>query len=311
MMIPLLCVIAAGLAFTILGMGYKYASVVKSRAGSYGSVFAGVACLIGLARSCFEEMSVWGDWRVWVFGASFGIGFTLSFTFFTRANKIGPVSVSWVVLNLSTLMAIALTMVFFKEPPRWVDIPIIVLFTGMIMLLNAGMRAPAKDGAKPAASPFFWPCAILAFAFNGLCLFIWKVKDNTIPTGGNGAILAVSFGLAAVLLTAFHVASGRRCHAHEPLWRKEDAIAGLITGTCAVVGNIFLLGGISLPAMVAYPISQGLPMVGGVVAMAVFFHERFNTAKTASLALSVVVLLLTIFRERIEEAFLTFVHTIM
>jgi len=227
MMIPLLCVIASGLSFTVLGLGYKYASVVKSRTGAYGSVFAAAACLIGFGYS-FVEAPVWGDWRVWAIGASFGVGFTLSFVFFTRANKIGPVSVSWVMLNLSTLMAIALAMVFFKEPPRWVDLPIVVLFTGMILLLNAGMRAPAKDGVKSAANPFFWPCVILAFVFNGLCLFLWKIKAQTVPVGGNGAILAVSFGLAAVLLTGFHVASGLRWH--EPLWRREDVKAGLMTG---------------------------------------------------------------------------------
>jgi len=297
MMIPILCLIASGLAFTVLGLGYKYASVVKSRAGAYGSVFAGAACCIGLAYSFFET-TAWGDWRLWALGASFGTAFTLCFTLFTHANRIGPVSVSWVMLNLSSLMAIALSTVFFKEPLRWVDAPIVALFTGMILLLNAGMRAPAKDGAKAAAGPWFWPCAILAFALNGLCLFIWKIKDQTLPAGNNGAILAVSFGLAAVLLTVFHVAGGLR--RHEPLWRREDVKAGLMTGTFAVVGNLFLLSAASLPAMVLYPISQGLPMVGGVVAMAVIFRERFNTAKTASLLLSVAVLLLTLFRDKIQ-----------
>jgi len=304
MVIPILFVIASGLSFTVLGLGYKYASVVKARTGAFGSVFAGAACCIGLARSLFET-SAWGDWRLWALGLSFGLAFTLCFMLFTHANKIGPVSVSWVMLNLSSLMAIALSIGIFKEPSRWVDIPIVVLFIGMILLMNAGMREPAKDGAKTAASPLFWPCAIVAFGLNGLCLFIWKIKDQTIPEGSSGAILAISFGLAAVLLTVFHAVTTLRRQPREPLWRKEDAIAGLITGTCAVVGNIFLLGGMSLPAMVAYPISQGLPMVGGVVAMAIFFHERFNKAKTASLALSVVVLLLTIFREHIEEALLT------
>ena len=298
LLIPLLCVVSAGLAFTVLGLGYKYASVVKSRAGSYGSVFAGAACCVGLARSLFEA-SAWGDWRLWILGASFGLAFTLCFTLFTHANRIGPVAVSWVMLNLSSLMAIALTVVFFNEPARWVDIPILALFTGMILLLNAGSRAPAKDGAKTAAGLVFWLCALAAFCLNGLGLFIWKIKGNTFPTGSNGAVLAVSFGLAAVLLTAFHVAGGRRNRPHEPLWRREDVKAGLMTGVCAAVGNVFLLGAMSLPAMVVYPLSQGVPMVGGVVAMAVFFRERFNTAKTASLLLSVVVLLLALFRDKI------------
>jgi hypothetical protein len=39
--------------------------------------------------------------------------------------------------------------------------------------------------------------------------------------------------------------------------------------------------------------------VGGVIVMAIFFRERFNTAKTASLLLSVVVLMLAIFRDKI------------
>jgi drug/metabolite transporter (DMT)-like permease len=296
MIIPLFFSFAGGLALVVLGLGYKHASVKESRAGAYGSIFTGTAFAIGAVYSLFEA-SAWTDWRLWAIGGGMGMVYATCVGIFTRANQIGPVTVSWVVINLSTILAIALSMVFLKEKFLWVDIPIVVLFAGMIFVLNVGMRDGANT-SKGGAHPLFWPLILSVFALNGFYIFMMKIKAGFFPDNSNGATMAICFGAAGVLMLSAHVIGGRR-RPGEPLWRRDDVVAGLLTGVGAGFGNVLIVQGMTLPSVVVYPISQGIPLIGGVVAMAIFYRERFNRAKVASLLIAIVVLFLTIVRDKI------------
>ena len=294
MIIPLLFGFGGGLILIVLGLGYKYASVVKSRAGAYGSIFTAIAFLVCIAYSLLEP-SAWGDARLWQIGIGMGVIFSTCIGLYTRANRIGPVSVSWVVINLASIVAIVLSIVVFKEPffPRS-DLLILALFLGMILFLYRGMKGDAKEGSG-AIHPLFWPLILVSLVLNGIFIFLLKVKEHCFPDGSSGATMAICFGTACALITVTHVTMC--CLRRETPWRRHDVKAGLLTGLGAGFGNVLVLGAMSLPAVVILPISQGIPMIGGVIAMAILYRERFNAAKVISLVLALGVLLLTIFRK--------------
>jgi len=296
MLLPIVFAFTGGLLLIILGLGYKHASVVKSRAGSYGTVFMGLAFLIAFAYSLFEKSS-WGDWRLWAIGLAAGAIFVTCVGLFTWANRIGPPSTSWVVINLSCVLGIVLSVAFLPgERFRPIDTLIIALFVGMLFTLHAGMK-PAAAAAAERVSLLFWPLVLTVFALNGTHLFLMKIKDAQLPSaeGDNGATLAICYGSAGIAMLARHLLDCRR--RGEAPWRRGDVVAGLMTGFGAGLGNIFLLKAMSLPAVVVLPICQGVPMIGGVIAMALVYRERFNLAKVISLLLALATLLLAIFRD--------------
>ena len=296
MLIPLLFAITGGLVLIILGLGYKHASVVKSRAGAYGSIFMGIAFLVGIGRSFFEQ-SDWGDWRLWAIGLAMSLIFISCIGLYTWANQVGSVSTGWVIVNLSCIMAIVLSVTFLPDEHfLWLDLLIIAFFIGMILALNAGMKEDTKT-TQAKIHPLFWPAILSVFALNGVYLFLMKIKDMHFKTGNDGALLAICFGVAGVMMAFYHVIACRR--RGEIPWRREDIIAGTLAGVGAGAGNILLLKGMSLPAVVVYPICQGIPMIGGVIAMALLYRERFNLAKVISLFLALATLFLAIFREKL------------
>jgi len=299
MLLSLLFAFLGGSSLIILGLGYKHASVVKSHAWSYGSVFMGIAALITLSYSFFEN-SAWCDWRLWAIGLAMGVTFVLCIGLYTRANLLGPPSTSWVVLNLSCLPAIALAVAFRLPGERfvWLDGLIIALFVGMILALHAGMKENAKV-TQERIHPLFWPLVLATFAFNSVYLFLLKLKNLPFPTegGNNGATLAICFGSAGIVVALYHLVS---CHRRKEIpWRKDDIVAGAMTGLGAGMGNILILKAMSLPTVVVLPITQGIPIIGGVIAMALIYRERFNRAKAISVLLALATLLLAIFRDRL------------
>jgi len=297
MMMPLLFAVLGGLSLIVVGLGYKHASVVKSPVGAHGSVFGGVAFLLTFAYSFFEPTD-WLDWRLWAVGLVGSALFMLAVGFYTRANRVGPLSTSWVVLNLSCVLSIFLAAVFLPDEKWvWLDAPIVALFVGMIFTLHAGMKQDGAGETKGRVHPLFWPLVLGAFVFNGVFLFLLKIKAAALPVGHNGAMMAICFGAAGAIMAACHALACRR--RNEIPWKKHDFAAGLMLGFGAGLGNIFVLKAMSLPAVVVLPVCQGLPMIGGVVAMAILYRERFNRAKIAGLLLVCALLLLTVFRDKV------------
>ena len=298
MLIPLLFAFTGGFLLIILGLGYKHASVVKSRAGSYGSIFMGLAFLIAFAYSFFED-SAWADPRLWRIGLTTGAIFVACIGLYTRANLLGPPSTSWVVINLSCVLAIVLSVAFIPhEHFLWIDTAIIALFIAMIFALHAGMKENAH-ATQERIHPLFWPLVLTVFALNSVYLFLMKVKEEHFPSvkGNNGATLAICFGSAGAVMVIYHLIAYHR--RKEIPWRKDDLIAGVMTGASAGFANILLLKAMDLPAVVVYPICQGIPLIGGVIAMTLIYRERFNLAKVISLLLALATLLLAIFRDRL------------
>jgi len=291
--IPLLIVSVCGI---VLGLGYKYASVTRSRVGAFGSILMVIGFLMSLGYSFFEP-SAWSDIRLWGIGIAMGLVLVSAFGLLVRANQIGCVSTSWVVVNLSSVLAIVLAVLFLpNENFLRVDIFIVTVFIAMILALHAGMKGAGEGKeTKAAIHPLFWPFMFLTFFLNGFFLFLMKIKEGMFPAGNSsGATIAICFGTAGVLMTLYHVIAC--CRRREVLWQRHDIIAGVTAGVAVGLGNTFILQCMSLPAVVVYPIAQGVPMIGGVIAMALLYKERFNRAKAISLFLAIAVLLLTMLR---------------
>lgn len=292
--LPLVLVMLAGMAFAVLGLSYKLASVHACRSSGFAAIFLLVAALLAGGRT-FCEPTAWSDLRLW------GLGLTMAALLFgalslvVAVNRLGPASVSWTLINLSLLIPVLLAPLLLGE--RWLplDSALLALFCLMLMSLRSGLRGGARESDH--AAPGFWPLLMVAFVLNGTFQFGTK-STATLFHGANAAGLAtIYFGGALALAALSHLAQtgGLRCTASE--WR-----CGALAGTCAGVGNLLMLHSMSLPTIVVFPLAQGISLVGGVALTTVLFRERLNAGKLVGFALGLAVLLLALLREPLARA---------
>lgn len=289
---PLLLSILSGVAFVVLGLAYKLADQGRCRAVPFATAFLLIAAGVSAAGCLLFRNNTWHSPVLWGMGLGMGIILFLGIALVALTNRLGPASVTWTVLNLGLLLPVLLAPVLFREPLLWVDAILITLFVLMLLAFARGMGAAGE--IIPGRAPLFWILVFLLFLNNGVFLTVQKLKFQWFHDANSTALplLLYTSGALAGLLT-YHLRGGRRPFTREE-WR-----AGALAGAASSLGILCFLGSVSLPAMVTFPISQGIALLGGVVATKLVFGERFNLFKTLGLALGVAVLLACVFREPI------------
>lgn len=72
-------------------------------------------------------------------------------------------------------------------------------------------------------------------------------------------------------------------------------MAGLFSGA----GLAFMMAAVALPAMILYPITQGIALIGGIVLTAAIYRESLHPKKLIGFALGLIMLTMAILREQI------------
>ena len=92
---------------------------------------------------------------------------------------------------------------------------------------------------------------------------------------------------------------GRNCTTlrREPgRFRRSELWTGLLVGIATGAAVLLLLPAMGLPAAVAFPVIQGISLLGGVLLTAVVFRERLNWRKGSGLLLGLALILLAVWR---------------
>lgn len=287
----LLCALGAGLAFSVLGLMYRVSSQRDCRPMPFIVVFTITAGCLALGCTRFEP-TAWGDARLWALGVLGGLSFVLAIKLFMRANQLGPASVNWTICNLGLLCPILLAPALFHERLLSVDFVMLACFLLMLVAIARGMTS---GGETPPSHLGLY--ALLLFGIlgtNGLNLTLLKLKAAWFPNGSSAGMTAI-FYLSGMVIALIATLVGDR---RQP-FRKAEAQVGVLAGLASGVGILLTMASLTLPSVVAFPINQGVALLGGVLLTAVFYRERFNPAKITGLALGVVVLLLGGLREQI------------
>jgi multidrug transporter EmrE-like cation transporter len=129
---------------------------------------------------------------------------------------------------------------------------------------------------------------------NGFNLVVFKLKALWYPTGSSAGITAIFYGTALVIALVATLLADRR----HPFHRIEVGI-GMLAGLASGTGILLTMASLSLPSVVAFPVNQGVALLGGVLLTAIIYHERFTPAKLTGLALGAIVLLLGGLREQL------------
>lgn len=244
--------------------------------------------------TAFSVSAPWGDWRLWLLGATMGLLYIAATAAMLRANACWPPSIVWSGANMAFVVPILLSALFLKEPLRWIDAAI---FAGVILMLagladrvdGAAATAAGERNASPTPSRRWLPLA-LVFVTNGALMMAFKLSAVLLPCRPPACLVAVIYGTGFAMSAIIMYAQG------DLRLNRKEALMGLGAGTASSLSALAMLVAMRLPAAAAFPVVQGLSLSGGVLLCAASFHERLTSRKIAALAIGLGAMALTIWR---------------
>ncbi len=293
MTVTILLAILSGVSFAGSGLGYKAAERWQCRPAVFILVFATTGGAFAGAKALFED-TVWSEPTLWLLGIAMGLLFSLAIYFIMQANKLGPASASWTVLNLGLLVPILVSPFMIDEPVLWVDPVVVVLFVLMLLMFARGMKATGEVERERHGLHILMLLGV--FLAQGLFLLGNKIK-YVLFGDANTAGLAFIVYLSGATTVLIHML----CYRERRTLTRGELIAGSMTGFCNSLGTILLLGAMSLPSTMVFPLSASVSLLGGVFLTCCMYGEKFNRMKTIAVALGLAALLLSVFREQLSR----------
>lgn len=284
--------IFSGIAFAGAGLGYKMAERWQCRSGGFILVFAVTGGVFAGIKSFFET-TAWLDPKLWLLGIAMGFLFNLAIYFIMQANRLGPASVSWTVLNLGLLVPIFISPFIVDEALLWLDPIIVGLF---ILMLLAFARGMGNTGEVSKGRHTRHVLMLLGIFFGqGLFLLGNKIK-YALFTDANTAGLTFIVYLSGASVVLFVIYTTQRRLALQ----RSELKAGAVTGICNSLGVILLLGAMSLPSTIVFPLSASIALLGGVFLTSWIYGEKLNQMKVTGVMLGLMALILAVFREKLS-----------
>jgi len=289
MPLTILLSILSGVSFAGAGLGYKMAERWRCRSSVFILVFAVTGGAFAGIKAFFET-TVWLEPKLWLLGIAMGLLFDLAIYFIMQANRLGPASASWTVLNLGLLVPIFVSPFIIDEKVLWLDPIIVVLFILMLLMFARGMR---NTGEVEKGRHKLHILMLLGIFFaQGFFLLGNKIKYVLFNDANTAALTFIVYfsGATAVLLFIFTTQE-------RLVLVGSELKAGAITGICNSLGVILLLSAMSLPSTIVFPLSASIALLGGVFLTSLIYGERLNRMKTIGVMLGLMALMLAVFRE--------------
>lgn len=257
------------------------------RVAAFSLVTFGVAGVADLAIA-MADGAVWCSPMLWGFGLAMGALYMAASAVSLHGNRCWPPSVVWAAANAGLVVPI-LVSVLLGEPLRLIDIPIL---TG-IGLMMVGMTEVGGGGTPAVSKVSVWLRWLLVgavFVSNGLIMAGFKMFPRIMPGQSSASMVAVTFGFALFLALVMHLRGERR------VITRSEIGHGLGMGILMGISTVLLLGAMSLPAALVFPVIQGISLVGGAVLCAIIFRERVTWRKVSALAIGSMAIVLTVWR---------------
>ncbi len=287
--LPLLLAFLSGVSFAFLGLSYKLAEARGCRSTPFAFAFTATAGLVAGIRSHWET-TTWGDPRLWALGIGMGIVLYGGILLMVAANRRGPASITWTILQLAILLPIVLAPWLFHETFHLLDIALIVLFV-LTMLAFARDMATGGDMKAEHLLPYLGVLAVV-FLDNGIFTLGHKTKYALFGEHNSAALATLFYCTSTVLALGVHLWRER-----PRTFRPVELSVGLLAGGASSLGILLFLGSMRLPVVVSYPASQGTALLGGVFLTLLFYRERMTPWKITGILLGLAMLVLTALRQ--------------
>jgi len=284
----LIAAATAGMCNAGVGVWAKGAERRQCRPAAFSFLFMVMAGVLS-ATAATRETAPWGHRGFWFLAMGMGALFYSALVVMILANRYGPPSIVWSLVNLSLVLPIGLSAILLGEPLVGMDGAIGLAFIAMLVCFGRG-TASAGDSA-PGHTGRFIAALAGVFLTNGLLMFGFKLKNSAWGDAGSGALTAIMFFSGAILTIPALLT-----HEQGMRFNRGELAFGLAAGLASGLANQFLLAAMDLPAVVAFPVVQGVALVGGVILVAAVYREKLNFPKLLGLGFGIAVIVLAVLR---------------
>jgi len=257
------------IAVILLFWGGVMTTLYTAAANAKGLVFPGPVLLIGSCGGALCGLTLFG---------------------FQTGLRLGKISTSWLILNLSIGIPILLSVFLFGEKVNVGKIIGILLVLAAVVMMWMDKRIdlpPTGADGDPLLNKSKWlPLMLLSFAGNGLAMSCQKVLVEVKQGDYVWQFYIVVYWsgfIVMLLLSALREA-----------WpnRREYATA-FVMAICSVIGNISMTTALkSVKGTVAYPVNSGGSLSLVVLVGVVFFREKIHPVGMAGIVCGISAILI-------------------
>jgi drug/metabolite transporter (DMT)-like permease len=280
--------IAAGCFNSLTGVISKQAEQSQCRPGPFALLFMGTVSVESAIMLVFIG-GKWGPPQLWLLTVVMGGLYILATRSMISANQSFPPSLVWMLANVALVVPVGLAPLLLRENWHTMDWAIIAAFAALLWTSRRGME-PDRPTAKPRGLNGL-PSLMVVFLGNGLLMLGYKLKGVYWPDVGAAPFALLVFGSGFLVGLLLHFRHGYALDIKPAEWKW-----GMSVGAAAAAANLSLLGAVSLPAVVVFPVIQGIGLGGGVLLMFLLYHERLNAWKVAGFVLAMSILVLALIR---------------
>lgn len=220
-------------------------------------------------------------------GAAFGVLFYATCACSAHCYGIGPMSITTVLMNLSFVIPLAYSSLFWGEvitPVRWVGLAFLCL-TFVLPFQGTGTT-------ERRASMQWFRLASLAFLFNGLLAVLQKQQQMMADGAGKGTFMAVGY-MVACLCFLIHYGRMRRQGPAKVVSRLVTAGMIVLAGLGSFLGNrVIIMLATKVEAVILYPCVNGGLAVATSVLSFLALGERLTRQKAAAIVAGIIAIVL-------------------
>jgi len=281
LIILVLCLLAAIKVLTQSRFAKGNTKCIADSSFFIGTVFATMSVL-AFALSPEREVNA----TLLLGAACFGI-FNVSFQMIYQiALSCGPTSITALIASLASIIPLAVSAIFYKEPLTVLNLIGVVLIVATLVL-NADIKR--DTGAKNAVGRKWFLLVILAFFANSMGILSQQIYAKATGAASSFTFIACSSGIASViaflLCAVLHLKGNRLSYTVTA----KKMLPGVAVGVILAVFQIMYTNAMSaIPGTVLFPTYSGGSTIVIALGSRLVLGEKLTRAQQMSLIVGIV-----------------------
>ncbi len=269
MTIGILLALAAASIYGLLGISLEIAGKRGYPVWTFNLFKMLTGFLLGLAASLLLKLPLYAPKFFWL-GLVGALTFPLTTAAYLKASRDRNIATNWTILNLSVMLPILFSILWFGDKFSWTKATGILLTLLAIVLIGGGFRS-----LEPRSLKGGWLGWIsLAFLLNGWLAVMFRF----VPPALAPLFTLYFYGLSGLLVAPIAWKTDR-------FYRPSRALIGVaafsaLTHWCGIVLTILALGAVaktsSQAGLIVYPITNGLVIPAGVILGMILLKQKIS-----------------------------------
>jgi drug/metabolite transporter (DMT)-like permease len=280
----ILLALSAALIYGFLGVVFELAGKRQYKVWDFILVKQFVGLCIGSACAALLRLPFL-DWQLLGLGVIGAVAYVITLAAYLIASREKNIAANWTIVNLSVVVPILLSIVWFGDRFSLTKSIGIILTVLSIVLIG---RASSHTPTPRKTSKRWFMCIALAFLLNGVLVILFRF----VPEREGALFTAYFYGISFLFVAPYKLLVDRQ-------WKPAKGLisvssAGALAhwmGIMLTIAALAHIGRVSKETgVIVYPITNGLVIPVGVVLGVMILKQRVDRRTAVGVALGALAL---------------------